>query len=620
MALIKDISSIAEMFLAVTDHYKSSKKDAYRRKVEGKWVGTSYADLYEQVEALALGLRSLGLSHGDRIGLLSENRLEWVVTDFACACSGFVDVSVFPILTAKQVEYVFNNAEVKIAFCSNKLQLGKLLKVAEEIPSLEKIVVFQKDAIEAMQGGAKKPLVHFAEILEEGRKLASAVPGQLRQLAGRVTSEDLLTLIYTSGTTGNPKGVMLTHGNLAANLTGISHLIDLTEEDVVLSYLPLCHSYERTAGYYTCFGCGVTTAFADSIETVPANLVEVRPTLLTSVPRLFERIKGRIEKGVQAGPEKNRKIFYRAVAVGVEHYRTRMKKGSAGLILSAKYAIADRLVFSKVREKIGVTRLRFFVSGGGPLPADVAEFFFALGIHIIEGYGLTESSPVISANPAERPKIGTVGLPLFNVEVKIDPDGEILTRGPHVMRGYYKDPAATEEAIDSEGWLHTGDIGRFDEDGYLKITDRKKNILVSSGGKNIAPQPIENLLAESPLIDQVMLVGDNRPFVTALVVPDYEALREIAESMQKKVGDLGSESAREELLDFDPVVLAIDSALKDLQRDLAGYERVRRYRLLSEPFTVENGMMTPTLKVKRKVVEERYRDEIEKMYEGVEMD
>ena len=620
MALIKDISSIAEMFLAVTDHYKTSKKDAYRRKVEGKWVGTSYGDLYEQVEALALGLRSLGLSHGDRIGLLSENRLEWVVTDFACACSGFVDVSVFPILTAKQVEYVFTNAEVKVAFCSNKLQLGKLLKVAEEIPSLEKIVVFQKDAIEAMQATAKKPLVHFADILEEGRKLARAVPGQLRQLAGRVTSEDLLTLIYTSGTTGNPKGVMLTHGNLAANLTGISRLIDLTEEDLILSYLPLCHSYERTAGYYTCFGCGVTTAFADSIETVPANLVEVRPTLLTSVPRLFERIKGRIEKGVQAGPEKNRKIFHRAVAVGVEHYRRRMKKGSAGMILSAKYAIADRLVFSKIREKIGVTRLRFFVSGGGPLPADVAEFFFALGIHIIEGYGLTESSPVISANPAERPKIGTVGRPLFNVEVKIDPDGEILTRGPHVMRGYYKDPAATEEAIDGEGWLHTGDIGRFDEDGYLKITDRKKNILVSSGGKNIAPQPIENLLAESPLIDQVMLVGDNRPFVTALVVPDFEALKEIAESMQKKVGNLSDEAAREDLLDFDPVILAVDSAMKELQRDLAGYERVRRYRLLSEPFTVENGMMTPTLKVKRKIVEEKYRDEIEKMYEGVEMD
>jgi long-chain acyl-CoA synthetase len=428
-----------------------------------------------------------------------------------------------------------------------------------------------------------------------------------------VQPDDLATLIYTSGTTGNPKGVMLTHRNFTSNLEGAARAFPVNEDDVVLSYLPLSHSYERTAGYYTCFAAGATIAFADSIETVARDLAEVQPTLMTSVPILFSRIKGRIEKGVAAGPASKARMFRWALGVSLAYVRARMK-GSAGALLKAQHAAADKVVMSKLRERIGLTRMRFFVSGGGPLPADVAEFFFAIGVKIIEGYGLTETSPILSANPVDKPKIGSVGVPLFNVEIRIADDGEILARGPNIMRGYFNDPDATAETIDGNGWLHTGDIGRFDDDGYLRITDRKKNLFVSSGGKNIAPQPIENTIAESRLIDMVMLIGDARPYLTALIVPDYETIAEIAVAGGATVGDLTTPEGRAGLIDSDPVALAIDADLKRAQRDLAAYERVRRFELLSEPFTVENGMLTPTLKVKRRVVEERYRDLIESMY------
>jgi long-chain acyl-CoA synthetase len=618
MPLVSDFSTIAEMFLGVTDKFKGSSKQALMRKVEGKYVGISYKDLYDQVEAFALSLRALGLSHGDRVGIMAENRPEWIIADFACACSGFVDVPIFPILTPKQVEYIFNDADVKAVICSNTLQLGKLLKVAENIGSLQHIIVMQEDALKKEPRAEEFKVVLFSKMIEAGRQLAEAMPNQLKNLARSTRRDDLLTLIYTSGTTGNPKGVMLTHGNFTANVKGAVDRLSITPDDVVLSYLPLCHSYERTGGYYTCFACGATIAFADSIETVAENLTEVHPTLMTSVPRLFERIKNRVEKKAQSESPRNWKIFQWAIHTGVKRYRAE-QKGGAGLLLKAKNVVADKLVFTKIRERTG-GRLRFFVSGGGPLPVDVGEFFFAVGLTIIEGYGLTESSPIIAANTMERQKLGTVGPPLSNVEVKLAEDGEILTRGPHVMHGYLNDPDATAEAIDSEGWLHTGDIGQFDKDGYLKITDRKKHIFVSAGGKNIAPGPIEALIAESRLVDQVMLVGDARPFNTALIVPDFDALKELGAIQGITVGNLKDQAAREQLIDNEAILVSIDSEIKRLQKDLSSFERVRRFELLAEPFTVENGMMTPTLKVKRKVVMEKYMDLIEEMYAGVEID
>ncbi len=619
MPLVAEFNTIAGMFLGVTSHYRGSNKDAFRRKVSGAYTGISYDALRADVEAFALALRALGLRTGDRVGMMSENRLEWIIADFACACAGVVNVPVFPILTPKQVEYIFNNAEVRGVICSNALQLSKVMKIADDVPTMELIVVMQADALDRDPAAVARGARSFNDVLALGRERAAASPGEFESTASAVMPSDLLTLIYTSGTTGNPKGVMLSHGNYASNVIGSAGALPVLDTDVVLSYLPLCHAFERTTGYYTCFGAGATIAFAESIETVPENLLEVRPTVMTSVPRLFERIKNRVEKSVQAGPAKNRRIFEWAMRVGVKRFRRRQHGRAVGPILAAQNALAERLVFSKVRARTG-GNVRFFVSGGAALPNDVAEFFFALGLVIIEGYGLTESSPVISANPYERQKLGTVGRPLGNVEVMIAADGEILTRGPHVMLGYYRDPVATSEAIDSAGWLHTGDIGLIDNDGYLRITDRKKHLFVSSGGKNIAPGPIEATLAASRFVDQIMLVGDSRPFITALIVPDVDALVEVVRLQGIDVPSLRDTAARQAFLETDAVQLAVESDIKRLQRDFSPFERVRRFELVAEPFSVDNGMMTPTLKVKRKVVEQHYAALIEGMYQGVEMD
>lgn len=617
MPLISTFSTVARMALDVMNAFKGTSKDAFRKKVDGTYVGVSYTELHRQVEAFALSMRALGLSRGDRIGIMSENRLEWIVTDLACAVTGIVNVPVFPILTPKQIEYIYNDARVKGVVCSNAMQLSKLMKFIDGVETLEHVIVMNEDAIERTPSAREKGAVTFKRMIEGGEMLANTISGQLENLVAQVEPDDLMTLIYTSGTTGNPKGVMLTHRNFAANIIGCSKVLEITPDDVVLSYLPLCHSYERTAGYYTCFACGATIAFADSIETVSENLLEVRPTIMTSVPRLFERIKNRVEKGVASQPEKNQRIFKWGMRVGVEYWRNRQKRGKVGPILSAKNRLADKLVFSKVRARTG-GRVRIFVSGGAALPQDVAEFFFALGLTIIEGYGLTETSPVISVNRIDHPRIGTVGKPLFNVEVKIAEDGEILTRGEHVMKGYLNAPEATAEIIDAEGWLHTGDIGVFDSDGYLKITDRKKHLFVSSGGKNIAPGPIEGLLLESRLIDQIMLIGDDRPYITALIVPDYEALKELASAQGVTVGNINDEEVRKRMVELESIEIAVEAEIKRLQRDLSAFERVRRFELLSEPFTVENGLMTPTLKVKRKEVIAKYPELIEGMYAGAE--
>lgn len=619
MPVVAEFTTIAGMFRAVIAVCSGTRKDAFRRKVGGKYTGISYDEFAADVEAFALALRSRGLSRGDKVGIMSENRFEWAVADFACACSGITDVPIFPILTPEQIAYIFNNAEVRGVVCSNKFQLNKLLKVADRIPTLRHVIVMQEDALAERREESVPRLLSFNDLIREGRALADAVPGQLDGLIDSVSPDDLLTLIYTSGTTGNPKGVMLTHANLVANIAGAADAIHIGSSDVVLSYLPLCHSFERMAGYYTCFACGATIAFADSIETVAENLLEVRPTLMTSVPRLFERIKNRVEKGVGQKSEREQKIFYWAINVGRKRFRKIERKGRAGFILNIKNAIADRLVFRKIRERTG-GRIRFFVSGGAALPRDVGEFFFAVGLTVIEGYGLTESSPVISANPLERPKLGTVGLPLSNVEVRIAEDGEILARGANVMKGYYRDPAATAEAVDADGWLHTGDIGELDKEGYLRITDRKKHLFVSSGGKNIAPGPIEDMLLTSPLIEQIMLVGDDRPYITALIVPNFEALARVLNEQGVPTQSIEDGSVREALTESDLVQGLVDADIRRLGRELAAFERVRRFTLLPHEFTVENGMLTPTLKIKRKEVMKTFADRIEEMYAGTPLD
>lgn len=594
--------TIPEAFIKVCEKY-GDMKPAYMFKKDGKYVALTYTSLREIVESFAAGLLEMGIGKGDRVGIISENRIEWIAADFAVTCIGAVDVPIFPTHTARQEEFIFNNCGAVAIIVSNNYQLKKLQEVRGNIPSLKHIIVMNKDYI------ADDPsIISMSEVINSGNAFMSAKERRekLTELALSVRPDELLTLIYTSGTTGNPKGVMLTNQNIMSNVSQIIDTKLILEQDLLLSYLPLCHAYERTTGYYSAFALGSVVALAESIESVGANLTEAKPTLVTTVPRLLEIIKRKIFTNIEKESKAKRKIFYWAMDVAAK-YLDASEKNIVTIPLRTKYLVADKLVYSKIKAKTG-GRLKKFVSGGAALPEDVCRFFLSIGIIVIEGYGLTEASPVVSVNTLENLESGSIGSPLPGVEVKIAYDGELLVRGKNVMKGYWNDPEATADCIDREGWLYTGDIGKFTEKGNIKITDRKKNIIVSSGGKNIAPQPIENVLSQSLYIEHVLLVGDRREYITALITPDYEQLKKFA-------GELGIKYENEsELIINEKIVGAIKRDIDKLQKDHAKYERVRKFKLLSQPFSVENGELTPKLSIRRHVVENKYSDFIEEMY------
>jgi long-chain acyl-CoA synthetase len=494
-----------------------------------------------------------------------------------------------------------NDSESKAIIVSTGFQLNKVMKVVKNCKHLKHIIILNEheDVTDS------ENLFTFNQIQEKGQIIQKNNPGLLKKTSAEIKENDVCTIIYTSGTTGEPKGVILSHQNIISNVNSVLEIIPITKDDVFLSFLPLCHIFERMGGYYTAFAAGCTVYYAESIEKVATNLLEAKPTLMTSVPRLFERIQSRIIKNIESQSVTKQKIFYWALRVGNE-FAAAMKKGSVPLPLSVKHGVADKLVFKKIREKTG-GRLRFFISGGAALPKELGEFFEAVGIKIVEGYGLTESSPVITANRPDDYKFGTVGKPLPGVEVKIAADGEILARGPNIMKGYYKKKKETEETLIS-GWLHTGDIGVFDSEGYLMITDRKKHLFKTSAGKYIAPTHIENIFLASKYIDQFVLIGDKRMFLSALIVPDYEALKEFADAHKIAY------TSESDLTNNERIYKLIEDDMSKLQKQLANYERVRKFALLDKPFTIETGEITPSLKIKRKVVEEKYNYLIEKMY------
>ncbi len=601
MPPVVQFSTITEMFDRVTKKYENENRPVLMQKVGKKYLGISFKEYRKSVELFALGLASLGVQRGDKLAIIAENRPEWTIADMAMACLGAVNVPIYPTLTAKQIEFIFNDAEVKIAIVSNTLQLSKLLKIKSEVKTLQRTIIMSE------KGDVNETdAIRFSKVYELGREYEKNKPNFLVEQLHQ-SPDDLLTIIYTSGTTGNPKGVMLTHRNLVSNIHAAAEVIPFGETDVLLSYLPLCHSFERMAGYYTAMACGATVAYAESVETIRDNLLEVRPTFVTTVPRLFERIHARIMRQVDSSPPLRQKIFHWALNIGKQYVHAKKAK-QIPIGVRMKHAVASKLVFSKLKARTG-GRIRFFVSGAAALPKTLGEFFEAVGIQIIEGYGLTETSPVLTVNKVDDYKFGTVGKPIPGVEIKVAGDGEILARGPNIMKGYYNNPKATEEVIDKDGWFHTGDVGMFDDEGYLVITDRKKHLFVSSGGKNIAPQPIENLLLQSKYIDQIVLVGDGRMFLTALVVPEFEVLKEYAKAA-------GVPFSNEIELTCHPQIRALyQNEIDALQKDLSHYERVRRFELLTQSLTVENGEITPTLKVKRKVVEQKYAQLIQKMYE-----
>jgi long-chain acyl-CoA synthetase len=572
---------------------------AFRAKRAGRWVDIGYGEVADQVQDLSIGLQELGVRRGDRVAILSENRPEWAIADYACLAARCADVPIYPTLPARQAEYILRDSGAVAVLVSNATQLEKVLAVRDRLPALASII--------SLEDGATGPgVLSFKQVIDRGREARARHPGW-QASALEAVEDDLATLIYTSGTTGDPKGVMLSHGNIASNVTTCVPLFSFTDEDQCLSFLPLSHIFERMFGHYCMLHAGVVINYAESVDTVPADMLEIRPHLMASVPRLYEKIYGRVLDNVRTSSALRKRIFAWAREVGERWAEATIAKRPVPPLLKLQRAVADRLVFAKLRARTG-GRIRFFISGGAPLSPDIARFFYAAGLPILEGYGLTETSPVIAVNTFMNHRLGTVGKAIPEVEIRIADDGEIVTRGPHVMCGYFNKPQATAEAIDEEGWFHTGDIGQLDADGYLSITDRKKDLIVTAGGKNIAPQPIENLAKTSKFVASAVMLGDRRPFPIMLVVPNPMQVKGWAVHKGLPDGDL------EHLLGLPQVRQKIEREVRMTLRDLAQFEMPKKLLILARDFTIEAGELTPTLKVKRRIVEQHNRPAIEALY------
>jgi long-chain acyl-CoA synthetase len=568
-------------------------------------IQISSQEMFERIRDLSLGLRALGISRGDRVAIVSETRPEWLLSDLAVLTAGAVTVPIYPTLSAGQARYILQDSGARLAMVSTRLQLEKVQEVRHQLPALEAVVVM--DAVTAASAGTSSVL-SLEEVERRGHARMTGEWGAakgFRDDARTVKPDDLATIIYTSGTTGEPKGVMLTHDNLVSNMRAASEALDISQDDVALSFLPLSHGFERMVSYVYLF-CGVTIVFAESFDTIARDLARVRPTILTGVPRVYEKLHGRILETARTAGGSRAAIFRWAVNAGLARAKAVLRGRSPGPVTSLKTAIGDRFVFSAIREKLG-GRIRFVASGSAPLDATVMEFFHAIGIPIIEGYGLTETSPILTFNPVNALRVGTVGRAIPGVELRIADDGEILARGPNIMRGYLNRPEATADVL-KDGWFHTGDIGHIDAEGYLTITDRKKDLLVTSGGKKIAPQPIEAILKRSPLVAEAVLLGDRRKYIAVLIVPEFAAL-------ERRLKDLGRPPGTREELIRRPDVLALYQEIIDaLNRDLSQFERIKSLALLPTEFTIDSGELTPTLKVKRKVVEQRWHKQIDQLY------
>ncbi|MBV8856111.1 MAG: long-chain fatty acid--CoA ligase [Acidobacteria bacterium] len=579
-----------------------ARPDALNYKRGGEWRPLSSEELLRRARCVALGLHALGLRRGDRAGILSESSPEWVVADLGCQFAGVVDVPLYPTLAPQQVCYIAGDSGARLLFVQNREAYERVREVLSSCASLSTVVLLSGEA----GGGA----LTLSELEARGARLEAERPRLFEELSGAVSAEDLATIIYTSGTTGEPKGVMLTHSNVVSNLTATSERLAFTPDDVALSVLPLSHVFERGA-MYMYLHHGAQVYFAEAIDRVGDNMREVSPTIVVAVPRLFEKIYARIkEKAAEGGRVKTALLMW-AVGVGKRWADATVWKRPVSPLLKLQQRVASALVFSKWREATG-GRIRLFCSGGAALPEELGLVFYGAGLPIVQGYGLTETSPVICVNGPEENRIGTVGRPIRHVEVRLAADGEIETRGPNVMRGYYNKPEATREVFTADGWFRTGDIGALDAEGCLRITDRKKELLKTSGGKYVAPQPIEERIKQSRFVSQVVLVGDGRKFPAALIVPDWEMLRSYAQHKGLDCRTPADFCRHPRVIDL--LQRQVDSVTADLSR----FERVKRVALLEKELTIGGGELTPTLKVKRRVVNEKYKDVIDRMYKEAE--
>jgi long-chain acyl-CoA synthetase len=568
---------------------------AMKSKREGSWVDVSVPEFRDTVRHFATGLRLLGVKPGDRVAILSENRPEWAMSDFAILCNAAVTVPIYPTLLGWQIEYIMNDSGSVAVICSTQEQLQKIQEIRAHTPHIHNVIICE---------GTGNDALTFQQIVESGR--AHGDDRRFDELRARPKPDDLATLVYTSGTTGNPKGAMLTHGNIVSNAAASLEVLPISSGLTAMSILPLSHILERMADYCY-FMRGVTIAYAENVSKVGENLQEVKPDMFAAVPRLFEKMRERIMNTVATEPAAKQKVFRWALKVAAQRVPYRMQNKPMPPALALKSFIADKLVFRKILHRLG-GRVKFVLSGGAPLSPELAAFFIGAGLEILEGYGLTETSPVIAVNTPENRKIGTVGKIIPGVEVKIASDGEILARGPNIMKGYWNNPEATAQAIDGEEWFHTGDIGEIDADGFLKITDRKKDIIINAYGKNIAPQPLEALLKSSPYIATPVLIGDRRKYVAALIVPNFDKLERDAKAMGIRF------SSREELCNDDRVKAIFQGEIDRFNRNLDRQEKIRRFALLPRDFTIEADEITPSLKVKRKVIDKKYKDVIDQLY------
>jgi len=589
-------STLVELFFEVVSSRPGAT--AYQRFVsETELEDVSYRDVMRAAKRVAASLECAGLRRGDRAAILSENRPEWALADWGCLCAGVVDVPVYPTLTAHQVAFLLRDAGVGLVFTSTAEQMEKALGAASECPQDVSVVVFDPPA--ELPAGARS----WEDFLGAGSERADEWSDEaFRERALEASPDEVATVLYTSGTTGDPKGVMLTHNNIASNVRAARMVFEVSETDNTVSFLPLSHILQRMVDYLF-FWVGCRIAYPRSLQTLVDDLKVVRPTVLVAVPRIYEKIYNNVmdARGLK------RALVGWAVRVADAVVGLRLGGTSPSGLLALQYRVADALVFSKVRAAVG-GRLRFFVSGGGPLAPALNRFFYSIGLTILEGYGLTETSPVTNVNTVEHFRIGTVGKAVPSTEIRIAEDGEIFVRGPQVMKGYYCNAEATAEALDADGWFATGDIGEIDADGFLRITDRKKDLIVTAGGKNVAPQPIENRLKTHPLVEQAIMIGDRRPYPALLIVPAFKPLEAWAASQGL------TWSSRSDLVEHEAVVRHVESEIFAMLEDLASFETPKRVALLEEELTIENGFLTPTLKVKRQVVYDRLADVIDGLY------
>lgn len=578
-------------------------RTAISYKKRGTFLSLTYEEFYQRILLLARGLKKAGVKPGDRVAIFSENRLGWAISDFGIQSAGAITVPIYATNTGKQAAYVINHCEAKVVFVSTKSQYEKLYSIRDEIPNVELVISYER-----FMGERSFPVYTQYQLSEVSSPLTEEERQDIEKQIDEITQEDILTIIYTSGTTGVPKGVILTQRNVMVNADhGLKRVpADGRQPQTFLSFLPLSHVLERTGGYYTTLMTGNHVAFAENVKKVMENMVEIQPTNMVSVPRLFEKIYSRVYENVHQSSTFKKNLFHRAIDVGRQYVTRKYITGEPLGTLELRYRFFDQLVFRKIRERFG-GKLKYFICGGAPLDKTVNEFMWIIGLPVFNGYGLTETSPAVTLSYFDTIRFDSVGKPLDDTEVRLGDDGELFVRGPQVMREYYKNEEATKESIE-DGWFRTGDIARIDEQGFVYIIDRKKEIIVTAGGKNIAPQPIENELKLDKYISQAYVYGDQKPYLVALLTPNLERMVDLGRELDIDYIDM------EELVSHQKVLKIYAKRVEELNKDLPPYNTIKRFAVLPREFTIEGGELTPTLKLKRKEIYNKYKDMIEELY------